>query len=65
MELPMKGILFALIGALGQGVGIVLSKQGMIAYEQVYLPDNPLYIPLAATQIRTITGVISSQRSYL
>lgn len=59
MGLPVKGVLFALLGALGQGVGIVLSKQGMIAYERVYTPDNPLYIPLAATQIRAITGVIS------
>ena len=59
MELPVKGVLFALLGALGQGVGIVLSKQGLIAYEQVYTPNNPLYIPLAATQIRTITGVLS------
>ena len=59
MDLPLKGIIFALIGALGQGVGIVLSKQGMIAYEKVYSPDNALYIPLAATQIRTIIGTIS------
>ncbi|MDD4500348.1 MAG: DMT family transporter [Bacteroidales bacterium] len=59
MDLPLKGILFALIGALGQGVGIVLSKQGMIAYENVYTADNALYIPLAATQIRTIIGAIS------
>ena len=59
MELPVKGIIFALIGALGQGVGIVLSKQGMIAYEKVYSPESALYIPLAATQIRTIIGALS------
>jgi len=59
MELPVKGVVFALLGALGQGVGIVLSKQGMIAYEKVYSPENALYIPLAATQIRTIIGIVS------
>ncbi|HPX79389.1 MAG: DMT family transporter [Bacteroidales bacterium] len=58
MQLPVKGVLFALVGALGQGVGIVLSKQGMLAYEKVYQPANALYIPLAATQMRTITGMV-------
>jgi drug/metabolite transporter (DMT)-like permease len=33
MQLPVKGVLFALMGAIGQGLGIVLSKQGMLAYE--------------------------------
>lgn len=59
MQIPIKGVFFALLGALGQGVGIVLSKQGMLAYEKVYTTGNTLYIPLAATQIRTIVGMIS------
>lgn len=59
LQLPVKGVIFALMGALGQGVGIVLSKQGMLAYEKVYTPGNALYIPMAATQIRTIAGMIS------
>lgn len=59
MQLPVKGVLYALIGALGQGAGIVLSKQGMLAYEKVYTTANALYIPLAATQIRTIIGMFS------
>ncbi|HHV41005.1 MAG TPA: DMT family transporter [Bacteroidales bacterium] len=58
IQLPMKGVLYALIGALGQGVGIVLSKQGMLAYEKVHTPIHSLYIPLAATQIRTIVGAL-------
>lgn len=58
IQLPMKGVLYALIGALGQGVGIVLSKQGMLAYEKVHTPVHSLYIPLAATQIRTIVGAL-------
>ena len=35
MQLPVKGVLFALVGALGQGVGIVLSKQGMLDRKSV------------------------------
>ena len=58
IQLPIKGVIYALIGALGQGVGIVLSKQGMLAYEKVYTPLHSLYIPLAATQIRTIIGAL-------
>ncbi|MBP6868380.1 MAG: DMT family transporter [Bacteroidales bacterium] len=59
LQLPVKGVIFALMGALGQGVGIVLSKQGLLAYEEAYTAENALYIPLAATQIRTIVGMIS------
>jgi drug/metabolite transporter (DMT)-like permease len=44
---PFKGILFALFGALGQGLGIVFSKLGMKDYD-----------PFAATQIRIIVGII-------
>lgn len=56
--LPFKGVAYAIIGAFGQGFGLVLSKLGMNAYEAVYSCDNALYIPLASTQIRAITGVI-------
>ena len=58
LSLPVKGVIYATIGAFGQGFGIVLSKLGMNAYEAVYSCDNALYIPLASTQIRAITGVI-------
>jgi drug/metabolite transporter (DMT)-like permease len=44
---PVKGILYALIGAVGQGSGIVFSKLGMQEYD-----------PFAATQIRIIAGVV-------
>jgi drug/metabolite transporter (DMT)-like permease len=47
IKLAPKGILFALGGALGQALGLVLSKLGMRDYE-----------PFAATQIRVIAGVI-------
>lgn len=47
LSYPLKGILFALGGALGQAVGLVLSKYGMGDYDA-----------FAATQIRIIAGLI-------
>ncbi|MBN2262789.1 MAG: DMT family transporter [Prolixibacteraceae bacterium] len=44
---PVKGIVFALLGAVGQGVGAVFSKIGMGDYD-----------PFASSQIRVITGII-------
>jgi drug/metabolite transporter (DMT)-like permease len=42
-----RGIWFAVVGALGQAAGLVLSRYGA-----------PSYDPFGATQIRTIAGVI-------
>lgn len=47
LDKPLKGILFAFIGALGQGLGIVFSKLGMDDYD-----------PFASTQIRIISAII-------
>ena len=47
MRYPLKGILFAFGGAVGQGVGSVFSKIGMGDYD-----------PFASSQIRVITGMI-------
>lgn len=44
---PIKGLVYAFIGALGQSFGLVLSKFGMGSYN-----------PVAATQIRIIAGII-------
>ena len=57
LSLPVKGVVFAIIGSFGQGLGIVLSKEGMLAYENVYQPENTLYISFAATQMRAIIGI--------
>lgn len=46
MNKPAKGIFYAFLGALGQGLGIVFSKLGMGDYD-----------PFASTQIRIITGI--------
>ncbi len=47
LSYPLKGILFALGGTVGQAVGLVLSKYGMGDYHA-----------FAATQIRIIAGLI-------
>lgn len=44
---PVKGLIYAFIGALGQAFGLVLSKLGMGTYN-----------PFAATQIRIIAAII-------
>jgi drug/metabolite transporter (DMT)-like permease len=46
LKLSLEGILFAFGGALGQALGLVLSKFGMKSYD-----------PFAATQIRLIAGM--------
>ncbi len=48
LNIPFKGFLFALGGALGQALGLILSKRGIGDYD-----------PLAATQIRAIFGFVS------
>lgn len=48
LNIPLKGFMLAFGGALGQAVGLILSKKGMGDYD-----------PIAATQIRAIFGLIS------
>ena len=59
LGLSIKGVLCGLGGALGQGLGIVLSKKGMMFYETAAQGSAVAdYIPFAATQMRIITGVV-------
>ena len=44
---PIKGFIYAFMGALGQALGLIFSKVGMENYDA-----------FAATQIRTIAGII-------
>lgn len=46
LKLAPKGILYAIGGAIGQALGLVLSKLGLADYD-----------PFAATQIRVIAGI--------
>jgi drug/metabolite transporter (DMT)-like permease len=48
LKLAPRGILFAFFGAIGQALGLVLSKFGMLDYD-----------PFAATQIRIIAGIFT------
>lgn len=57
LGIPVRGVVYALLGAFGQGLGIVLSKEGLLAYHAIYEGPNALYVPLAATQIRAIIGI--------
>jgi len=61
LNLPLRGVLLALGGAVGQGLGIVLSKKGMDIYALSIpadiLVNNANYIPFAATQIRIFAGI--------
>jgi drug/metabolite transporter (DMT)-like permease len=47
LNVPLRGFLYALGGAMGQAFGLVLSKKGMNGYDA-----------FAATQIRIITGIV-------
>lgn len=48
LNIPLKGFLLAFGGAVGQAVGLILSKKGMGSYD-----------PVAATQIRAFFGLAS------
>jgi len=59
-RVSMKGVIFALLGATGQGIGLVLGKLGMV----VNIPSvseavsrQVSYDPFAATQIRAYAGL--------
>ena len=46
------GVFLALVGAIGQGVGLVLSKKG------IYINSNAVLDPLSATLIRMTVGAL-------
>ena len=59
-SIPFKGILLGIGAGLGQGVGLVLSKIGMRAYEASIPSDAPAVIgnmmPFASTMVRAFIG---------
>ena len=61
LKLPRKGILLGIGAGLGQGIGLVLSKQGLMHYA-AEIPseatDVAAMMPFAGTQIRAIMGLI-------
>ena len=60
LALPFKGVLLGLGAGLGQGVGLVLSKVGIMNYESGIPADAPRLmsemLPFAATMIRAVVG---------
>ena len=60
LALPLKGVLLGLGAGLGQGVGLVLSKVGMLHYAQAVPADAPALmdemLPFASTMIRALVG---------
>lgn len=61
IRFPLRGMLFAIGAAAGQGFGLVLSKMGMMHYETI-IPVNDIaatnMIPFASTMIRAVTGLV-------
>lgn len=67
VKLPLKGVLFGIGAGMGQGVGLVLSKKGMICYnnslESLHTTAEQLQqltqaVPISSTMVRAITGMI-------
>ena len=60
LNIPLKGVILVLIAAVGQGLGFVLSKKGMLEYEapEELGEQAKDLIPIAATQIRILAGLV-------
>ena len=59
-RIPLPGILFGIGAALGQGVGLVLSKVGLEHYTAsapLQAGISPLMYPVGGTMIRALTGL--------
>lgn len=63
VKLPLRGIVYGAIAGIGQGVGLVFSKQGMLLYNEsineqmVNSPMVNVLMPFAATMIRCIVAL--------
>ena len=61
LKLPRKGILLGIGAGMGQGIGLVLSKQGLMHYAAeipAEATDVAAIMPFTGTQIRAIMGLI-------
>ena len=61
LKLPLRGVIYGIGAAAGQGVGIVISKTGLVAYAAA-VPEGATAaveaMPLAATLIRSYAGLV-------
>ena len=62
LSLPLKGVLFGLGAALGQGAGLVMSMIGLNHYRadvpSDLLPQMETWLPFAANMIRCLAGTL-------
>lgn len=62
LKLPIDGVFYAVIAALCQGIGLVVSKIGMNYYEETFPAwmnaDSPWLLPFCANFFRCIAGFI-------
>ncbi len=60
VKLPLRGFIFGIGAALGQGVGLVLSKVGLEHYSSAVADAavTPLLMPVGGTMIRTLAGLV-------
>lgn len=71
LKLPLRAVVYGLIGGVGQGVGLVFSKQGMILYQEqltaVAAPTDHLQMlmPFAATMIRCMVALVGFILMYM
>ncbi len=64
LKLPVRGIVYGVIAGIGQGVGLVFSKQGLLLYREhieAVTSDSSAYLmtmPFAATLIRCVVALV-------
>ncbi|MCQ2243692.1 MAG: DMT family transporter [Bacteroidaceae bacterium] len=63
LKLSPQGVLYGVGAAMGQGVGLVLSKMGMVAYSECLegldnVEDISMMMPFSGTLIRGIIGFV-------
>lgn len=64
LKLPVRGIVYGVIAGIGQGVGLVFSKQGLLLYREhieAVASDSNAYLmtmPFAATLIRCLVALV-------
>ena len=61
IKVPFRGVLYGLGAAVGQGIGLVISKIGMDSYASsipVGVSEDSLMMPFAATFIRCVAALL-------